>query len=146
MSTQLAVETDHVVINPLTIDGTVQRIDAAVAAMVETVVGGIEDEISRAVRRRDVAAAVRGILATRDELDRATAGPVLVPGLIAMAIDGCRPDLIGLFRRLNPVAVAGRIDEVVDKILAEYLDKVRPAAGTEDGGEKKKRVGKSAAG
>lgn len=125
-------------INPLMIDVTADRVDAAVNGLIDAALGTVEDEMQRLARRRQLASAVRGIRAVKDQLDSVTeAGAEM--GMANLIVDGHRPELIKMFAVLNPAAEAKVVEVCVDGILEPYKSKF-------DEPIKKARRGKSSAG
>lgn len=139
MST-LAPAAPAALVNPLTItDDTAQRVDAAVTAMVDSVVGTVEQELRRHARRREVTAAVYRVQRIRQECDQLLPGMELVQaGMVDLLLAGYRTDLVEAFTALNPAVPVGEIEAVVDEFLGEYRDK----AGT----KRAKKPGKSSGG
>lgn len=119
----LAAEAVPVWRNPLDVDGHVEKVEVAVNRMVDAVVGHVEDEIERAVRRREVAGACRRILDARDTL-AAIDGDL--PGLLRFTTDGVRADLVKAFKTLNPTAADETVAAAVDGFLQPYREKTDP--------------------
>lgn len=120
-------------VNPLTIDATADRIDQAVNALIDSAVSTVEDEMKRIARRREVAAAVRGIREAKADLDAITELDAQV-GMADLIIAGKKPDLGEMFRTLNPAAEQKQIDAVVDALLDGYKAKFEtPAAKAKRG-------------
>lgn len=128
-------------VNPLTIDDAVSRVDGVVNAMIDGAVGHVENEIKGTMRRREVAAAVRGILRTRTTLEEMIADPAGMKELTLMAIDGERANLLSMFSTVNPAASFAAVASVVDGLLEKCRGKLfpEPEAGEEDEKPKKKR-------
>lgn len=120
MGSELATTAPQAVtVNPLAIDVSIERVDAAVNEMIESAVGHVESELKRHARRREVAAAVHNIRRTRDELDGLAADPL--SGLVlGLRVDSARTELSDLFRVLNPAAADEAIASVVDQALSGY--------------------------
>lgn len=125
-------------INPLMIDVTADRVDAAVNGLIDAALGTVEDEMQRLARRRQLASAVRGIRAVKDQLDGITEADAEM-GMANLIIDGHRPELVKMFAVLNPAAEAKVVEVCVDGILEPYKSKF-------DEPTKKARRGKSSAG
>lgn len=125
-------------INPLTIDVTADRVDAAVNNLIDAALGTVEDEMQRLARRRQLASAIRGIRAVREQLDGITETDAEM-GMAGLIIDGHRPELVKMFAVLNPAAEAKVVEVCVDGILEPYKSKF-------DEPTKKARRGKSSAG
>lgn len=121
-----------VFVDPLAIDDAPARVEAAVAAMVEAVVGTVEQSLAAAARRRAVTFAVREVRRLKQELDEQV--PVLGPAA-GLLVDGTKASLMKLYATLNPAAEADQVETAAEAAVAGY----RPAA------EAKKR-GKSSAG
>lgn len=122
MNTEIAIEQKTTIItNPITIAETADRVDNAIAIMVEQCVDQIEDEVTRIVRRREVSAAIRGILRYKKELEELKTEPILAPALFLMAVEGMRPDLENMFRKINPKAADTAIKQIVEDTVREYI-------------------------
>ena len=122
-------------VNPLTIDTTavaVARLDNLVNGFIDDAVGQIDSEIDRMMRRREVAASVRGILRVKASLDEAVAAAAEsgMPELVAMTLDGERADLVAMYQTLNPAQPAEKVGEVVDKLLDGYREQLKPKPKT----------------
>lgn len=140
MSTMLATTDAPVAtfVNPLTIDTTADRIDQAVNALIDSAVGTVEDEMKRIARRREVAAAIRGIRLAKADLDEVSEVDADL-GLANLTIDGHRPELLRMFAVLNPAAGEKAIVPVVDALLDGYKAKfekpeVKAKRGKSSGG------------
>lgn len=125
-------------INPLTIDATADRVDAAVNHLIDAALGTVEDEMQRLARRRQLASAIRGIRAVKEQLDGMTETDAEL-GMANLIIDGHRPELLKMFAVLNPAAEAKVVEVCVEGILEPYKSKFDEPA-------KKARRGKSSAG
>lgn len=124
-------------VNPLTlVDDTALRVDAAVTAMVDSVVGTVEEELRRHARRREVTAAVHRVQRIRRECDELLPGMELAQvGMVELLLDGYRTDLIDAFAALNPTGDLAKIEAVVDEFLGEYRDKAGTKRGTKKAGK-----------
>lgn len=125
-------------INPLTIDVTADRVDAAINSLIDSALGTVEDEMQRLARRRQLASAVRGIRAAKEQLDGLTDADAEL-GMTGLIIDGHKPELIKMFMVLNPAAEAKVVEVCVDGFLEPYKSKFEEPT-------KKARRGKSSAG
>lgn len=112
-----AVAVPNGFVNPLTLDDAMSRVDNVVNEMIDGAVGHVESEIKGMIRRREVAAAVRGILRTRTTLERMIADPAGMKELTLMAIDGERANLLSMFSLVNPAASFEAVVTVVDGLL-----------------------------
>lgn len=125
-------------VNPLTLtDDTALRVDAAVTAMVDSVVGSVEQELRRHARRREVTAAVHRVQRIRHECNELLPGiEVAGSGMVDLLLNGYRTDLIDAFAALNPNGDLPQIEAVVDEFLSEYRSKVgtKPKRGKSSGG------------
>lgn len=112
-------------LNPLTIDTTaaaVARLDDLVTGFIDEATGHVEDEMRRMMRRREVSAAVRGILQAKNDLDQAVpqAMEMGIPSMGTSAIEGERPDLIKWYKTLNRAMPDADVEKVVEGILEPY--------------------------
>lgn len=120
-------------LNPLTIDTTaaaVARLDDLVTGFIDEATGHVEDEMRRMMRRREVSAAVRGILQTKTDLDRAVPQSIEmgIPQIGTASIDGERPDLIKWYKTLNRAMPDAEVEKAVDAILDPYREQLKPKA------------------
>lgn len=129
-------------VNPLDIaEDAPQKVEAAVMAMVDSVVGTVEEELRRAARRRAVTAAIRAVRRQKYELDQLLPGlDVAGAGFVGAFLDGVRAELVDLFKVINASATDEQVAAVVDAFLQPYRDKAEPAKATE------RRRGKSSGG
>jgi hypothetical protein len=134
MSTTLATTAPAATfVNPLAIDEPADRVDQAVTAMIDSAVATVEDEVKRMIRRREVAAAVRGIRRAKADLDEVNQADADL-GLAALTIDGHRAELLRMFATLNPAADTAAVAQTVDAVLAGYKAKFeRPEAKAKRG-------------
>lgn len=141
-TTAVAVRGEFV--NPLTIDEAMTRVDTVVNEMIDGAVGHVESEVKRMMRRREVSAAVRGILATRTTLEEMIANPDGLKELTLMAIDGERANLLSMFSMVNPAAsfevVAGVVDGLLEKCRSNLFQE--PESAAEESEKPKKKRGK----
>jgi len=110
-------------VNPLTLEDCGDRLDTAINALIATAVGTVEDEIQYAMKRRSVAAAVRGIRVAKLQLDSITEEDAAM-GIVPLLIAGFEVDLKRMFKQLNPASPDTVITDVVTTFLAPYRSEV----------------------
>lgn len=110
-------------VNPLMIDVTGDRIDAVINDLIETALGTVESEMHRIARRRQVAAAIRGIRAAKEQLDGLTEADAAL-GIVGPFIEGLRSDLDTMFRTLNPDAELETIQQAIESLVGPYATKM----------------------
>lgn len=111
-------------VNPLSIDAAADKLDNLLSAMVDSAVGTINDEIRRMIRQREVAAAVRGIRRTKNHLDAMREQDNGL-GVFNLSVLAQRPDLVDMFRVINPTAADVDVATVVDSFLGQYAEETK---------------------
>ncbi len=129
---------DITFIDPLSADVALSRVDAVVNEMIEGAVGHFEDDLKRIMRRREVAACVRGILSTRNQLEAtlADAEKTGMTGLAGMVIDGAKDELVRMFTVINPTTDVTKIEATVDTVLAGFRERIPQVEETKKRGKK----------
>lgn len=123
-------------VDPLALDTQMARVDKAVNDIIDGSVSHIEDEITRIMRRREVASAVRRVHFLRNEL-----GEIVKSGMgsemINTYVDGVAAEMQEQFKHINPGADPKLIEAAVEKTIAAFRQEPE---------EEKKKRGKSSAG
>lgn len=141
MSTAVATTEPQVAafVNPLDVSAEIARVDHAVNQYIDSVVGQAEDDIKYAMRRREMAAAVRRIHALRDEMTEVVQMAELTgPALAGMQLDGLKVEMATHFKSLNRAGTDEQIATAVDTLVGGFKGQLVEAP--------KKGRGKSSAG
>lgn len=114
-------------IDPLSIDRQTARIEVAVERLITSSVGYIDDEVTRAIRRRVVTTSVRHVHQLREEMEGVVGLAELTgPMLASIQLDGLAVEMQREFTKLNPTADAAMIESAVAGVVAEYRERLTP--------------------
>lgn len=108
-------------VNPLDLDDEIAKVDHAVDAYINSVVGEAEDQIKYMQRRRETAAAVRRVHALRADMQGVVhLAEVTGPALAGAQLDALKGEMVRQFRVVNRAGTDEQIETAVDALVSAF--------------------------